>query len=373
MLAWTTQLISLAVCTLTTALPAQTHPDLGFVGDYPLGSEVWLGSIVGNVSVNPSFPVEVSVPGLIEWKIVSGGDVAKDQVIGLSDATKLALSSRELELKKSRYSNALMDLEWASFDKRRSLQNSIKDLVEKRSRMELTKGEMDILGQKFAQRLKDESAELQKELKRLELKLESRYFDQGAADDRIALDLEIERAEHDHRELLRSSEISAITAGKLVIESNEMMIRQDTPVARIIKQGQAEARLELADLRLRNLPGEQLAVEIIGEDGRNYRGSYSRILEQRSLDRDARIAIFEIQRQSPDDPIPENLSGARMMRIHRLLPAPGRIIPKKDLVFKFPKEISDRGWAAFIESRWPGTKVTFVGPKDLVVTLPDEN
>jgi hypothetical protein len=42
---------------------AQEHPDLGKFESYTEASEIWLGSLVGEVVVNPEFPVEVNVAG----------------------------------------------------------------------------------------------------------------------------------------------------------------------------------------------------------------------------------------------------------------------------------------------------------------------
>jgi hypothetical protein len=355
-------------------LPAQEHADLGKVADYPVASEVWLGSLVGEVSVNPEFPVEVNVPGEFRWKAAAGQAVAENEVIGIAGAEKLDLSERDLLLKKNRYRNSVVDLEFANSEKRRSLLNTIRDMEEKLSRMRLTGGERELLGAEFEAKLAKERAELEEELKRSRAKLESDYFELAEAADRKSLDLEIERAEVDHRELERNSEVLAPTTGRIVIEPREAgPIRKETVVGLIVKEGLAEVRLEIADARLRNLPGEELLIEVSGDDGRKYRGAYLRELEQRSMDRNARILVFDVRNADAAEPVPVALGGTRMVMVFRKLAKAARIVPKKDLVFRFPKEIESEGWAVFIEKRWPGVKVTYVAPRDIIVDAANEN
>lgn len=354
------------------SLHAQTHPDLGAISDYPTGSEVWLGSIVGEVTVSPEFPIEVSVQGPVEWKAADGETVAQDQVVCLTGARKIELTEQDLQLKKDRYQNALIDLEWSNRDKKKTLESTIREHEQKLSQMKLTPTEKSLLGDEFAQRLAVERTKLLDELERAQEKLRGDYFNQDLLNERMALDLEIEKSEHDLWELLRASEVRAAVSGKLVIESREMF-RQDSPIGRIVKDNEAEARVELADPRLRDIPGKQLAIEILGEDGRTYRGTYSRLFERTSLDRNARIVIFQIQAKDEATGIPQSLSGNRMTRILRILPEPGHIVPKNKLIFQFPEEIHKDGWAAFIETRWPGVKVSYVGPKELVIIPAHEN
>jgi hypothetical protein len=351
---------------------AQQHPDLGAPGDYPEAAEVWLGALVGEVAVNPEFPIEVNTPGDLQWRVGDGAQVAEDQVIGLIGARKLELSEREVQLKRNRYRNAAADIEQTNLDQKKTLQNSIRELEQKLSRMSLTKTELELLGSEFAQRLAKERTELDEELQRSRARLESDYFEQAETADRHALDLELEHAEVDHEELRRNSEVLAPTAGRIKIEWRDE-IRGATVIGKIIKEGLAEVRLEMADVRLQSIPGAELVIEISGDDGRIHRGGYLRTLEERSLARNARILVFGVDQPDGAGQVPASLAGSRMIRLYRKLARPGRIVPKSDLIFRFPQEISAAGWAGFIEKRWPGIKVTYVAPKVVVVNPAHEN
>lgn len=351
---------------------AQYHDDLGSLESYQVASEVWLGSLVGEVSVNPEFPVEVNSPGKLEWKVADGQQVAKDEVIAMIGADKVELSERELEIKKSRYGNSIIDIEESGIEKKRSLSKTIEEMESRLTRMSLTSGERGLLGAGFEKRLATEREALENEIKRARDKLSGDYFELTEAADRRALDLEIDRAKFDHEELRRSSEVLSPVAGRIAIDFNET-VRTATVICRIIKVGLAEARLELADSYLRNIPGAELLIEVSGEDSRAYRGGFLRLLDQRALERNAKIMIFGIQSQDGKEPVPVALNGSRMIRLFRILEKPQTIVPKKDLLFRFPKEIESEGWAGFVEKRWPGVKVTFVAPRDLVVSRAHEN
>lgn len=365
---WVTALVVL----LGNPLVAQTHPDLGKFTDYPVAAEVWIGSLLGSVSVNPEFPIEENNPGEFIWKVADGQQVTEKQVIGLTAARAVELSARDLELKKDRYRNAVTDIEFAVAEKKRTLVNSIRELEDKLARMTMTKAELELLGRGFEARLAKERAEVESDLKQSRAKLTGDYFDQDTLNERRTLDLDLAHAEFDHQELLRSSEILAPTSGKVMIDTHDA-IRKVTTIGRIMKEGLAEVRLEMTDVRVRNIPSEDLEIEIFSDDGRSYRGKYLRTLDEKTRDQNARILIFEVQRSKDNAAVPDKLNGSRMLRVYRLLEKPGRIVPKNDLVFKFPQEISSGGWAAFIEKRWSGVKVTYVAPKVLVVNSAHEN
>jgi hypothetical protein len=358
-----------ALCPL---LHGQSHPDIGRFEEYPMVSRVWLGSLVGEVRVNPEFSIEVVVPGKFQWMVEDGQPVAEGDVIGIAAVEKIDLLKRELELKESRFGNALIDLELANSEKRQTLVRNIDEMEEKLARMTLTETERRLLGAQFAQRLTKERATLEKELKSSRDRLDSDYFELAAAAERKALDLEIERARLDYEDLRRSSEVLAPTEGKLAIEVRDP-IRKSTVVGSVIKDGLAEVRLEVADVHLRNVPGEELVIEVNGEDGRTYRGAYLRVLEETSLDRNAKIMVFDVRGADERTPVPPALDGSRMIRVFRTLAKPGRGVPKKDLVFKFPKEIDSEGWAEFFEKRWPGVRVTYVAPREIIVNPANEN
>ncbi len=362
----------LACFVLQSPVEAQTHPDLGALADFPKQDRVWLGAAIGEIAINPFVKIEVKTLGTLDWRVKTGEIVKEDQIICLTDSKKIELSARELDLKKNKYQNSLKDIQAAIQDKKKALQTSIAEIEVQIAGMTLTETENKLLGSNFAKRLNAERAGIQQELEISRNKLDSDYFDVAIQNETRALDLEIEKAEYEHEQLQRNSEIRAPASGRISIETNEIL-KPDSLAARIIKDGTAEARLELTDPRLRNAIAEELAIQITGEDGRAYQGTYFETLSEQSMARNARIIIFSINPPASDQAIPESLNGTRMLQIQKALPKPGRIVPKADLIFKFPEEINKNGWAQFIEKRWVGSKVTYVGPRDLVILKPDED
>lgn len=350
----------------------QSHPDIGKLENFPLASRFWLASLVGEVCVNPEFPIEVGLPGTIKWKVENGQVVSEGAVLAIAATEKLDFSERQLALKQSRYGNELMDIELSNTEKRQTLVRSIDELEEKLAKMNLTESERKLLGEKFAQRLSKERAIVEKELKASREKLESDYFELSVIANRDALDLEVQRAKLDYEDLLRSSEVLSPVAGQLVIEV-QAPIRKSTIVGRVVKQGFAEVQLEAADVHLRNSPAEELVIELRGDDGQIYHGKFLRFLEKTTMDRNAKIMVFDVQSGNEQKSVPQTLAGSRMIRVFRTLSKSGRVIPKADLLFKYPKEIESDGWASFFESRWAGIRVTHVAPRDIIVNLANEN
>jgi hypothetical protein len=357
---------------IISGLIAQTHPDLGDLAQFPIANDVWLASLAGEVTVNPEFPVEIASKGIVDWQVADGTDVSQNQIICLTAAKKLELSARNLELKKNRYANAALDQELANQSQRKTLRDAVKDLEGKLSQMELTPTEKEVLGSKFSQLLATERTDLKQEIARSKSKLESSYFDQALLNERKSLDLDLEKAEHDHQELTKNSQVLAFTSGKLIITGNEVTDPK-TPIGKIIKTDEAEVRLEFTETRLRNLPSKQLLLEVAGDNGVLYRAIYARTLEQKSYDRNAEILVFTLEKPTDGLPIPALLKGKRLVRVLRQLDKPGHIVPKDKLIAQFPEEINRNGWAAFITKRWQGVLVSYVGPRDLVIQAANEN
>ncbi len=354
------------------AVSAQSHPDLGTLADYPMGSRVWVGSIVGEVLVNPHIPVEINRPGEFQWHVNEGDEIKEGQVLGISGATKIELSERKLLMDRSRHRHTALDQQWAAEDKRNALKTSIQELEDRLTKLELTPTERELLGPDFAKRLAEERTSIETELKRSREKLESDYFDEMSRLDRQTLDLDLERAEEEHKELVRGSEVLAPASGKLRIESREI-VRASTVMGTLVREGLAEVTIELSDPRLRGTPGTDLVVEIRSDDGLVYPGTFLRELEERTLSSNARLAVFQISPLEGEDAVPESLAGSRMVMVMKILPEPGHMVPKDELLFKFPKEINEHGWNAFIRERWPGTRIIYVAHRAIVVAPPDEN
>ncbi len=354
------------LCAGGVPLGAQTHPDLGSLADYPVDSKVWLGSIVGEVLVDPEIEIEVAKPGEFNWRVAEGDTVEENDVLGTSGATKIDLSERQLALQRNRHRHSLLDLEWATEEKRRALRVGIRELEDRLTKLELTGTERELLGDNFAERLLLERKEIEAELERSREKLGSDYFDEMLRLDRQTLDLDLERAEEDHRELIRTSEQLASASGVVRIDSREP-VRSPTVMGRIIRKGIAEVTVELLDPRLRSTPGAELEVEVRGDDQLNYRGTFLREMQERSFNSNARLVVFEIAAREDQDAVPASLAGSRMVRVSRVLPEPGHQIPKDDLVFKFPKEITEIGWTEFIRKRWPDVRIIHIASRVVVV------
>lgn len=351
---------------------AQSHADLGKLEDYPMVSRAWLGSLVGDVQVDPEFPLELSAATSIVWKVEDGTTVAADQVIAEVNVEKLQLTKSKLELKKVKRSNELRDLEIKNVENRKALKKQIDELESLLSQMKLTDTEAQILGKKFSERMEKERKLTEEERDRLKQKLESNYFEVAHDAERENLDLEIKQAELDYEELLRNSEILAPEAGRLEIDVREPF-RKTTVVGKIIQEGSAEVVLEMADVRINNLKSSELEIEMNGQDGKMYVGSYLRTLEQTSVRGNEKILVFDLKGKQEGQAVRKELHGRNMIRVYRRLEKPAYSVPKQDLVFRFPKEIDSEGWAAFFEKRWSGIQVSYVAPREVIIQARNEN
>ncbi len=351
---------------------AQSDPDLGAIADYPLSNEVWLSSLIGEVIVNPEFPVETSALGELEWIVGNGEKVTVDQVLCHTAVEKIRLSERDLALRKSQYPNALNDLEFSYIDKRKAVETSIEEIEKKLSDMNLTDTERELLGTGFEKRLQEEKRKFEKELERLRFKLDSEYFPQGFENEKASLNLDIDKAEQTHADLISNSEIRAEEEGLLTREISDV-VKAETTIGTITKTGVAEALVEISDSKLRSVPPSQLSIQFQGNDGQIYRGEYLRTMEASAFQARDPVYVFVIRSMKKDGIVPESLNGSLLFRVSRILNTPGHIVPKGDLLFKFPEEINENGWVSFITKRWEGTSILYVGPKDIVVTKTNED
>lgn len=346
--------------------------DFGKISDYPTASKIWLGSIVSEVSVDPAMPMELSILGELQWNVQDGAMVEEGDVIATTEAKKIELSSRSLELKRSNLRNAILDAQMSNDDKRRTLMTSVQEMETKLSGMKLTDTEQELLGSEFAKRLAVERAKLSAEIKRQREKLDGDYFEASEIYNRQSLELELEKAENEHSEMVKAAQVLAEFSGKIEIQFRGE-IRKPTVIGNLIKVGQAEVKVELADPRIRNVAGSELLIDINGEDGNLYQGVYSHDSKERSLNRNGRICIFKLHPLEPNGILPSSLSGMRMTRIYRNLAKPGYVIDKNKFLFEHSREISQDGWASFVEKHWPGVKVIYVAPKVVVVNEQHEN
>ncbi len=357
----------LFVC-LMLVLPAnlwgQNHPDLGNFEDYQNESRVWLATMVGEAVVNPVFPVLATELTTMKWEVADGAEVKENDTLGYRGAEKIELSLRDLELRKSKYPNELNDLEWANRDKRKALTASIVELRVQIDAMLMTPKERELLGVDFEKKLKEERENLEKDLELMEGRLEGGYFDQQLADEQTALNLELDKALQAHEELVRGSRILSPSDGRLeILVSEPLKVEQE--IARVRLEGRGEVLVQAIGQAFGNIPLNELVIETQGEDGKIYTGEYLRTMGEKLFERTDAALVFSLQGE--DEIIEEEVAGRRMCRIYRKLEESGRIVPKEKLLFEHSEEIVKDGWAKFIQTRWPGTKLVSVGPRDLVV------
>lgn len=339
----------------------------GKLEDYPVKDRVWLASAVGEVTVNPEYPVEISALGELKWLVKSGQRVEKDVAICLTAAKKIDLSARDLALTTSRYPNSRRDLDASNRDQVKALKTSLEEANLKLEELNLTATEEALVGENVLKALVKERETLREEVRLMEEKLQSDYFTRALADARTGLQLELDQARQGHDELLRGATVRAEIGGTLEILGNEVL-QADSLVAKIIQSDLAEVRLEVTDPRLLNVPPEELAVQFSGDEGRVHEGRFSRVERTPAFTRQTRILIFTLEKNKDEEELPASLSGIRMLRIERILKERGHLVPKQDFLFQFPEEINEKGWAAFIENRWPEARLSYVGPTHLVVS-----
>lgn len=333
---------------------------------YPKASRVWLGATVGKVQVNPSTPIEYSRPGEIVWEVENNAELVEDQVIAVTGYEKVVLSEEQLALKENRRSHEVTDIEWATDEQIRNLRQGLGEQQEALDQLTLTGTERQLLGENFETRLADERKLLSEQIAKLQGRLDSGYFEELEKLDIEAVDLELKTARQEHDELVRTSEVKSPTAGRLEILFRGI-ISKNTVIAEVVKEGLAEAEVELSDPRLRSIAGEELVADIVGDDGRTYAAKYLKEAEQQSFNQSARTVVFEVE-----DPEGENVSpaldGSRLLTIYRKMEEQGYLVPKSPLVFAFPDEIGQIGWAGFVEKHWPGSRIIYLGPKEILIS-----
>jgi len=351
---------------------SQEHQDLGRLTDFPMDKLVWLGSVIGEVAIDPEIPIVVEKFGRIHWLVVDSSAVKEDEVICQTDAEKIQLSERELELKKRTHPNALFDLESSYQEKKKTQRNSIAELMKTLSELKMTATERALLGVDFEKRLEKDRIEIEKQLESQRAKLNGDYYARGYEDEKAKLELEIDKAENNHKELLRSSEYRALSSGILKILTHEV-IKPETNVAMIVKKGSAEAMVEISDSRLTKIPPAELVIRISGDEGNTYLGNYVKTLENKAYQQSAPIYVFEILKKSDQQAVPSTLRGKRIIEVCRRLDQLSHVIPKADLLFRFPNEINESGWPAFIQKRWGNVQIHYIGPRELMISNQNEN
>ncbi len=364
-------LVTAIVAWPTATAQQEADPD-ALLEDFPVASRVWLGAIVGEVSVDPVTPIDLNRPGELVWQVEDGAPVEEGDVVALTGHQKITLSASQLRIQQSRRRHDIQDITWATEEKVRGLKNSIAEQEQYLEKLSLTRTERELLGVKFEERLADERAEAESQLKKMRDRLEGDYFDELDRLEKESIDLELQAAEQDHEDLIRNSEVLAPATGSLRILHRGNISRAKL-LGEIVKTGLAEAELELSDPRLRSVPGEELEVEILGDDGLAYPGFYLREAEKQGFGQNTRTVVMEIYPAEEGAEVPPTLEGSRMITIFRTLPEPGHLVPKAPLVFSNPEEIGRDGWNRFVTKRWPDSRIIYIGPREIVIAKAGEN
>ncbi|MGD7651728.1 MAG: hypothetical protein ACQCXQ_00840 [Verrucomicrobiales bacterium] len=362
----------MAMMVVVLGADAQEHPDLGNFESFKERESIWMGSMIGEVSVDPEVELQAVLAGEIEWKVEDGAEVAEGDVVAICGVEKLRLSERDLNIRRARFRNDMLDCEQSNRESRKSLVGAMREAEDRLASMVMTKGERELLGGEFEQRLEKERSELREQIARHREKLDGDYFEVALASAKQALQLDLDRAEADYRDMMRRSEMLAPVDGVVHVRERGTL-RSVGPVGAVERRGVAELVVEITNPELRSMEGELLEATVRGTDGRWYSAEYQEVLENEMIAGNTRRMSFAIHPTDDVERVPKLLSGKRGVRIYRRLDEPGRVVPKADLLFRFPEEIRENGWAGFVESRWSGVRVVYVGPRDLVVKRVDEN
>ncbi len=359
------------IVAVSLPLWGQSHPDLGNFEDYREESRIWLATLAGEAVVNPVFPILATEVATPKWEVPDGALVKEDDVLGFRGADKIDLSLRDIELRKSRYANDLSDLEWTNRDNRKALAASIVEMELKIEALVMTPKERELLGGEFEKKLKLEQEKIGEELALMKTRLEGSYYDQALKDERTALNLDLDKAVQAHDELVKESRILSPSDGRFeILVSEPLKVEQEIGQVRL--EGRGELRVEASGQAFGSIPLDELVIETQADDGKIYRGKYLRTQGEKLFERADAVLVFSLR--GDEEKLPDEVAGRRMCRIYRTLEEPGRIVPKEKLLFEHPDEIVKDGWAKFVESRWPGTKLVSVGPRDLVIRKEgDEN
>lgn len=367
-----TLLLSLSGVALTVA-NAQQHEDLGDFKQCVKVPTVWMATVFVDVSVNPEYPVQAKSPGRIEWLAETGEAVKENQCLGYMAADKLDVSKRGYELKKAQYANSMLDIENKLIESKKALDASISEIDAKLEKMKLSDEEKRILGAEFARKLQEEAGRVAKDAEFYKEKKNSGYFDDAAKSEIESLNLELERSRLDHEDQMRSSRLLAGSDGVFTrLRDTSDGADKEEVAGKVVARGVAEARLEVVDETLLRIEPEKLELRLGGDDGKAYVGTFDRQEEEVSLRGNAKVYVFKVVPVDGGE-CPGELNGPRMARVNRKLDKPGWALKKENLLFKFPDEISSRGWSEFIESRWQGVRVRLVAPKVVILDREHEN
>lgn len=355
--------LSLALISASSLLAA---PPPQTLESYPSREVVWLGSFAGQVAVNPLTDLPATRPGEIEWKVADGANVQEGASLAVCGAAQIAQAERQLALDEANLPLKLRETEWTHREKVSASERQLEEMGNQLQKLDLSKDEKELLGPELAKRVVTEKQQLTSEI----AKLKERLNPESAAEElRIAqeqLRLDIEKARLEQLETIRSFEIVAPHAGILHIGLSGY-IRGSEIVGTLENRGKASVTLQIADPEVLNEKPELLQVSVVDPRGKSHFGNFSHI-EKGSTIRMGFVIYYFTLEPEPAAPLPDDLTGERLITLSRKLERKAFIVPKTDFLFQNTEEVQRLGWSAFIQQRWPGARIFFVGPRSLAIT-----
>ncbi|MGL4400028.1 MAG: hypothetical protein ACRCXD_09180 [Luteolibacter sp.] len=332
---------------------------------YPLADRLWLGSFGGEVAVNPTTDVLATRSGEIKWEVEEGAEVKEGALVALSGAIQIRQSAGQLALDEDAVEMKLKEAEWQHREKLIGLERQVDDLELKISKLSLTPKERELLGDELAKRLVEETREIKKELKTLNEKLVPEFRANELSIEQRQIQQDIEKARAVHEDLVRSMEIISPSVGILAILKSGY-VRANDIIGTVERRGHAVVSMQLLDPELRSEAPESLAISVATPKGDLISGAFSHVDRMANVRLGPMIYHFKLD-QNPEVPFTPDLSGERMITLYKLLHRSVRIVPKADFIFAQPLEIQRLGWAGFLKTIWPTSRIVHVGPRSIAL------
>ncbi len=348
----------------SSGIAAAATPTL--LADYPQMEVVWLGSFSGKVAVNPLTDLVTTRAGEIEWKVADGASLTEATSLAICGASQINQSAKALALEEANLPLKLRDAEKSHREKRATEETQLEDLKNQLQKLDLSSEENELLGPELAKRVTSGKQKLRREIENLK-----EYLNPALAADELRLakekiNLDVEKLRLEQFESIRSFEIAAPHAGILRI-SRTGYIRASEIVGTLENKGVATITLQIVDPEILNENPELLEASVTDPRGKDYIAKFSHIEKNSTIRVGFLIYHFKLEAR-PDFELPSDLTGERLVVLSRKLERKAYILPKIDFLFENTAEVQQLGWPAFVEKRFPGSKIFFVGPRSLAIT-----
>ena len=361
-----TRLYTIALC-LVAALcqAAESLPAPKPLESYALADRVWLGSLGGEVEVNPRSELTAVRNGELEWRFADGDLVKEGDAVAVSSAEKIRQSAAQLALDEAALVVKLKTAEWAHDDKHANLQRQVGEIEARIAKLALTPQERRLLGEDLARRLAEERRKLEDQLVAMRGKLDPEFRAEELRIEQEQLRQDVERARTEHLELVQSMEILAPHEGVIEILKTGQ-VRGSDVIGTIERRGKASVALQLFDPQIRSEPTDSLVISVSSPTGEMFQGTFSRVERPPGSRLGPVIYHFTLGAGGGEAPR-EDLTGERMVTIYKLLGRKARIIPKSEFLFSHPEEIQRQGWAGFFREIWPEARIIHIGPRSVAL------